>query len=92
MVAKFLYPSPRVEVFLLLIASASRPTATPRKPGELLPIYHVRRLRELRRAFPLAATFSEREIWLLPRKGRGTECGARHPSDKGAFRILRYIV
>ena len=44
--------------------------------------------RELRRAFPLAATFSEREIWLLlPRKGRGTECGARHSSDKGAFRI-----
>jgi hypothetical protein len=83
MVANFFARRLWVEVFWLLIVSASRPTATPRKPGELLPIYHARRLRELRRAFPLAATFSEREIWLLPRKGRGTECGARHKSDKG---------
>ena len=46
----------------------------------VLPIYHVRSLRELRRVFPLAATLFTREIWLWPGAGDGVRSAS---SDKG---------
>ena len=51
----------------------------------VLPIYHDRSARELRRVFPLAATLSQEKFWLWP-GGRGRSAERVTKATKGAFR------
>jgi hypothetical protein len=61
------------------LSSVSKPCwRTSTRLGAVLLIYHVRKAREFRRSFLLAATVFQNKSLILDSEGPGNGCGARH--------------